>query len=335
MWLSCDVCRRYARLKLAGLHDVDYRTRERPKRSSESDFDSGGRSVQGTERTVPLLWHAVKLSEWFIVTLKLENGGLMQERREAGPSNSALTAGSPLAEVIAKYGAAMCVAALCTAFVFDYTFWLIVDPRMLTYMVLADHIQTAVHIFGLISIVLGASWLLTLVLVYAGLAVTRLNQLWKVATGLAVLAFGLLGLGIVTSGLPINLFDRTTVYTMSVGLVGIVMLGLVSHRSRPSKAEGGVHHKPPFILGRALWAIVPFCLFLSIADAVLRAWGTWEATPTHDVVSLERNSTLAGNVIRLVDRGVILRNHKDRRIVFVPKEHVRQIDHRVPSGSDS
>jgi hypothetical protein len=26
MWLRCDVCRRYARLKLAGLHDVDYRT---------------------------------------------------------------------------------------------------------------------------------------------------------------------------------------------------------------------------------------------------------------------------------------------------------------------
>ena len=26
MWLRCDVCRRYARLKLAGLHEVDYRT---------------------------------------------------------------------------------------------------------------------------------------------------------------------------------------------------------------------------------------------------------------------------------------------------------------------
>jgi hypothetical protein len=27
MWLRCDVCRRYARLKLAGVHDVDYRTK--------------------------------------------------------------------------------------------------------------------------------------------------------------------------------------------------------------------------------------------------------------------------------------------------------------------
>ena len=27
MWLRCDICRRYCRLKLAGLHDVDYRTK--------------------------------------------------------------------------------------------------------------------------------------------------------------------------------------------------------------------------------------------------------------------------------------------------------------------
>jgi hypothetical protein len=27
MWLRCDVCRRYARLRLAGLHDIDYRTK--------------------------------------------------------------------------------------------------------------------------------------------------------------------------------------------------------------------------------------------------------------------------------------------------------------------
>jgi hypothetical protein len=27
MWLRCDICRRYGRLKLAGLHDVYYRTK--------------------------------------------------------------------------------------------------------------------------------------------------------------------------------------------------------------------------------------------------------------------------------------------------------------------
>src|SRR5262245_47411376 len=27
LWVRCDVCRRYAKLQLAGLHDVDYRTK--------------------------------------------------------------------------------------------------------------------------------------------------------------------------------------------------------------------------------------------------------------------------------------------------------------------
>ena len=72
-------------------------------------------------------------------------------------SNWSLGEVSPLIQQIAKNGAAMCIAALCTAFVFDYTFWLIVDPRMLSYFVLADHIQTAVHIFGLVSVILGTS----------------------------------------------------------------------------------------------------------------------------------------------------------------------------------
>ena len=40
MWLRCDVCRRYARLSLAGLHDVDYRTKtfSCPRCGSEAHF---------------------------------------------------------------------------------------------------------------------------------------------------------------------------------------------------------------------------------------------------------------------------------------------------------
>lgn len=68
---------------------------------------------------------------------------------------NAIALGS-LAELIAKCGAAMCIGALCTAFVFDYTLWLIVDPRMLSYFDLVDHIQTAVQIFGIGSIALAS-----------------------------------------------------------------------------------------------------------------------------------------------------------------------------------
>jgi hypothetical protein len=71
-----------------------------------------------------------------------------------------------------------------------------------------------------------------------------------------------------------------------------------------------------------------------MADAMMRAGSTWDTGPTHDVVRLEHDSTLTGNVIRLVDRGVILRDQKDGRIVFVPKEQLRRIDQRVPLSSE-
>jgi hypothetical protein len=68
---------------------------------------------------------------------------------------------------------------------------------------------------------------------------------------------------------------------------------------------------------------------------MMRAWSTWDTAPTtHDVVRLEHDSTLTGNVIRLVDRGVILRDQKDGRVVFVPKGQIRRIDHRVPLKSE-
>ena len=247
------------------------------------------------------------------------------------PSNWSLGEVSPLIQQIAKNGAAMCVAALCTAFVFDYTFWLIVDPRMLSYFVLADHIQTAVHIFGVVSVMLGTSWILTLVFVYAGFAVTRSDQFWKVAAALFLIVLCLMGLGIATTGFNlVNLFDRATVFVMSVGLFVMIVLGILFHRSNAFEGEGRPRHRP-LTVRRAFWVVVPLILVLTMADAMIRAWSTWDTAPTtHDVVRLEHDSTVAGNVIRLVDRGVILRDQKDGRIVFVPKGQIRRIDHRVP-----
>ena len=71
-----------------------------------------------------------------------------------------------------------------------------------------------------------------------------------------------------------------------------------------------------------------------MADAMIRAWSTWDTAPTRDVVRLEHDSTVTGNVIRHVDKGVILRDQKDGRIVFVPKGQIRRIDHRVPLKSE-
>jgi hypothetical protein len=111
-------------------------------------------------------------------------------------------------------------------------------------------------------------------------------------------------------------------------------LGILFHRSRASEGEGGQRHRP-LIVRRAFWAVVPLFLFVTMADAMIRAWSTWDtASATHDVVRLEHDSSVAGNVIRLVDRGVILRDQKDGRIVFIPKGQVRRVDHRVPLGSE-
>jgi hypothetical protein len=42
MWLRCDVCRRYARLNLAGLHDVDYRSKTFSCSRCGADVGRGG-----------------------------------------------------------------------------------------------------------------------------------------------------------------------------------------------------------------------------------------------------------------------------------------------------
>jgi hypothetical protein len=49
-------------------------------------------------------------------------------------------------EFIAKYGAALGIAALATAFLFDSIFWWIVRGGMLGYFTLSDHIESAVRI---------------------------------------------------------------------------------------------------------------------------------------------------------------------------------------------
>ena len=196
-------------------------------------------------------------------------------------NENAIALGS-LAEIIAKCGAAMCIGALCTAFVFDYTLWLIVDPRMLSYFDLVDHIQTAVQIFGIVSIALAAAWILMFVVIYAGFAVDRLEEFWKVAAALLLFILCLLVLGVLTSGSG-NEFDRATITLMSAGLLVMLTLAFVLHRSRSSKSESGPRHRP-FTLRRTVWSVVPLCIFLTMGGAVLRAWSIQDTEATGDVV---------------------------------------------------
>jgi hypothetical protein len=239
---------------------------------------------------------------------------------------NAIALGS-LAELIAKCGAAMCMGALCTAFVFDYTLWLIVDPRMLSYFDLVDHIQTAVQIFGIVSIALAAAWILMFVVIYAGFAVDRLEEFWKVAAALLLFILCLLVLGVLTSGSG-NEFDRATITLMSAGLIVMLTLAFVLHRSRGSKSVSAPGHRP-FTLRRTVWSVVPLCIFLTMGGAVLSAWSIQDSEATGDVVRLEHDPPLSGKVIRAVNRGVIVRDNKGGGVVFTPMDQIRRIDHRV------
>jgi hypothetical protein len=64
---------------------------------------------------------------------------------------------SPAAEQVAKYGTAIVLIALGAAFFYDFVFWQFLDARMLTYFVLADHIETAGFIFVGLVIALAAA----------------------------------------------------------------------------------------------------------------------------------------------------------------------------------
>ncbi len=64
---------------------------------------------------------------------------------------------SPAADQVAKYGTAIVLIALGSAFFYDFVFWQFLDARMLTYFVLADHIETAGFIFVGLVIPLAAA----------------------------------------------------------------------------------------------------------------------------------------------------------------------------------
>jgi hypothetical protein len=74
-------------------------------------------------------------------SLKLKSLLCAQEQAKLMSNDENAIALGSLAELIAKCGAAMCIGALCTAFVFDYTLWLIVDPRMLSYFDLVGRLS--------------------------------------------------------------------------------------------------------------------------------------------------------------------------------------------------
>jgi hypothetical protein len=77
-------------------------------------------------------------------------------------------------EFIAKYGAAIGLTALATAFLYDSIFWWIVDSRVLGYFVVSDHIQTAVRIISVLVVAMISCAILLLAMSLVGTRLIRL-----------------------------------------------------------------------------------------------------------------------------------------------------------------
>jgi hypothetical protein len=108
MWLRCDVCRRYARLSLAGLHDVDYRTKSFS--CSRCGFEAYFCLVEPiTEYGRPTIGSTKWRNRSVIRTPSSASPNHHGARYRAGavncPAASPMDGASPIARKVAAYGA--------------------------------------------------------------------------------------------------------------------------------------------------------------------------------------------------------------------------------------
>ena len=182
---------------------------------------------------------------------------------------------SPAAEQVAKYGTAIVLIALGAAFFYDFVFWQFLDARMLTYFVLADHIETAGFIFVGLVIALAAATTVGALVQYAFAHWTANSEEEKRKILARVVAF----------------YWRLRFWLLPLAVVGLVAAAWLS-------SSRGYSRHPDSI----------------------------------DIVALEKEAELRGKVIRFVDRGLFLRDQRDGRIIFIPKERISRIEHDVPKG---
>jgi hypothetical protein len=224
---------------------------------------------------------------------------------------------------IPKYGTVVVVVAFATAFLFDFVFWQSLDDRMLSFFVLADHVQTAVMtvalILGIVASLIVIGVIQHLISVFRMTATKRAK--WML--GMAVLLVGVTGLLIT--------FRATNVAIKYVAGItwslATLVIGDTIANSKP------VWDRKGFVA--FLFYVVPVAwIALTILVAVASAEGATANRTTTDIIKLDRDAELSGRVIRLLGRGVVLRDEKDGRIMFVPKEQIRRIDQDVPRRKD-
>ena len=228
----------------------------------------------------------------------------------------------PTAEGITKLVAAAGFLALSTAFLYDFTYWLWIDRRILTYLVVADHIQTAVYAFAIIVFAIGGvlfcTWLLALGLPKLTRGNAKREKWMERAIELGAAVLGSLALS----------FDNNTAVQI---LIGVVWLSLLFRRL----FMPGVSLWSRVMIGLIAWLVMTALVASSDAAAAMRS------TEAPDIIQVDPGKQspmwsyeLRGHLVRLIERGAVIRI-LDGRIVFVPKDHLLRIDQGVPKGNSA
>jgi hypothetical protein len=250
-----------------------------------------------------------------------------------------------IVELIAKYGTAIGLVSLGTAFLYDSIYWSMIDQRLLSLFVISDHIQTAVTMMVSIAVVGVVTLVSYILMIAAGHWLTRFPH--YVVTWLLVLivAAGIYWMLMIDSRVLRLLQSPSpdiglTIQNLAISaVVGTATIALIF---RFSQRLPNLHPRIVEWLKRDRRRLIPIALLvLWVAVTCIGAmmYGRWasigmtfhDRPDTIDVVTMEKG-TASGKVLRVIDRGTIMRLPSDGRIKFIPKEQIRGVEYGVPKN---
>lgn len=240
-----------------------------------------------------------------------------------------LTSLTELVDVIAKFGTALGLLALGSAFLHDLIFWSYIDTRMLFYYGISDHIETAVAAIGTsLSLLLPASALFGVGFVYGRRILAQGKSPLRTLLWGALASFvwsAVIGTVIAAS---IRLIgpSRFGSIAVAIGLLGFFFITYAGYIVGSWRSPAR-----PLTFRAAVGISAAFWLYCVLLLALFRA----EFDPSHytDLVTTQGSSTTAGRILRILDRGILLRG-ADGRVVFIPKDRIIRVDQRVPLPQD-
>jgi hypothetical protein len=316
-------------------------------------------------------------------------------RTESSSSRAGLVHITDAVEFIAKYGAAIGMTALATAFLYDSIFWWIVDSRVLGYFVAGDHVQTAVRIISVLVIAMVFCAISVFIISLVGTRLIRFTTAHKKVATYAGIGMALIG---VVGSLAVASFIASSVEETRANLLNIIIKSSPDHeqlirdpnsfdslhvvaskilKDNPESVPKDLRDKMPksgdfgnahflskwlvylggfflvvvVVVGMAasrkerIWQAVEahplrYVLvgwialtgYLALTESILIRQGVFiRASAGTDIINLKPDSSRQLNAIlvRIIDKGVILRDFTDGRVMFLPMDQIQRIDQDV------